>query len=330
MTMGPGSSRREFLRNSVLAAATVTTMNPITQAEPPGPTSRSAYTVACRDVHLRQAGSPGTWAAMKAVGVEGIEVLVEPDGRCPYLFGGRAPYTIADGGGISRLRDELKSEGVAITAFCLMNRLDERPDEEASWVARTARAAAELGVPAIRLDFVPRAIKDTEEFLRFSIRMGRRIVEATGGLDVRFGVENHGTTTNRPEFSRRLFEGVGSPRFGLTLDTANFYWFGHPLSRLYEIYEEFAKLACHTHCKSIRFPPSEREKQRPMGWEYDRYCCPLHEGDIDFRRVVQILRKGGYSGDLCIEDESLDRYPKDQVRSVLQREAAHLREVSRT
>ena len=120
-----------------------------------------------------------------------------------------------------------------------------------------------------------------------------------------FAVENHGTTTNDPVFLNALFEKVGSKRLGLTLDTGNFYWFGHPLSKVYELYETFAPRVFHTHCKSIRYPAAEREKQRPMGWKYDQYTCPLGEGDIDFARVAAILHKAGYHNDLCIEDESL-------------------------
>ena len=62
----------------------------------------------------------------------------------------------------------------------------------------------------------PHKIKGEEEYLRFSIETGRKIVESTKGLPVRFGVENHGTTTNRPEFTRKMLDGIGSKRFGLT------------------------------------------------------------------------------------------------------------------
>jgi len=125
-------------------------------------------------------------------------------------------------------------------------------------------------------------------------------------------------------------DGVGSDRFGVTIDTANFYWFGYPLSRLYEIYTEFAPHACHTHCKSIRYPADQREKQRPTGFEYGKYCCPVYEGDIDFRRVAAILYKAGYTGDLCVEDESLRHFPESQRCEVLRKEIAHLRAAARS
>ena len=57
--------------------------------------------------------------------------------------------------------------------------------------------------------------------------MMKQIIEATEATGVGLGIENHGKTTNNPEFTGPLFDRVGSDRLGLTLDTGNFYWFGH-------------------------------------------------------------------------------------------------------
>jgi len=68
-----------------------------------------------------------------------------------------------------------------------------------------------------------------------------------------------------------------------------------------------------------------REQQRPIGYEYGRYVCPIPDGDIDHRVVVGILRDAGYDGDLCIEDESLGKFAPDERWRVLQRDAEHLK-----
>ena len=102
----------------------------------------------------------------------------------------------------------------------------------------------------------------------------------------------YGTVTNEPSFLERLFDGVGSEHLGLTLDTGNFYWFGHPLDDVYRLYEKFAPRAFHTHIKSIAYPEERRNVRRPMGWEYGKYASPIHQGDIDFRRVIGILEGG--------------------------------------
>ncbi len=327
-------TRRQFLCESIATAGAATIMPACSQtmtarSEKTTCTARPAWVVACRDASLRGVNETDTAAAMAAVGVEGVELTVEMDGKCPMLFGGGKAYSIATPDGVKALRDALWPHGRKVSAFCLHNAFDQRREEELDLVARTSRTAAELGVPAIRLDVVPRKIKDRDEFLRFAVDIARKILDATKDLPVRFGVENHGGTTNRPEFLRAMFDAVGDKRFGLTLDTGNFYWFGHPLSKLYDIYAEFAPWACHTHCKSIRYPEAEREKQRAMGWEYEKYFCPIDEGDIDFGRVARILRQADYRGDLCIENESLHKVPKEQHRDILRREADLLRKIAR-
>jgi sugar phosphate isomerase/epimerase len=206
------------------------------------------------------------------------------------------------------------------------NRFDERPDFEIEWTARTARAAEALGAPAVRIDVVARKLQSAE-LLEFIVPVLKKIVAATEDTGVRLAIENHGGTTNDPRFLRPLFERVGSDRLGLTLDTGNFYWFGHPLSKLYELYAEFAPRVFHTHCKSINYPADQREKQRPMGWEYGKYTCAIHKGDIDFRRVVAILRKGGYTNDLCIENESLASLPEAERAKTLAEEIRYLKEL---
>ena len=47
---------------------------------------------------------------------------------------------------------------------------------------------------------------------------------------------------------------VADERFGLTLDAANFYWAGYPLSRIYELVEQFVPRTRHVHCKNIDYP----------------------------------------------------------------------------
>jgi sugar phosphate isomerase/epimerase len=88
---------------------------------------------------------------------------------------------------------------------------------------------------------------------------------------------------------------------------------------------ELAGSVKHTHIKNIAYPPELREQQRPIGYEYGRYVCPIPDGDIDHRVVVGILRDAGYDGDLCIEDESLGKFSPDERRKVLQRDAEHLK-----
>src|SRR5438067_1992868 len=79
-------------------------------------------------------------------------------------------------------------------------------------------------------------------------------------------------------------QAVDSPRVGLTLDVGNLYWYGHPLSELYRLYERFGPFVKHTHVKNIAYPAELQEQQREIGYKYGQYSAPLDEGDIDLRR----------------------------------------------
>ncbi|MFM7320175.1 MAG: sugar phosphate isomerase/epimerase family protein [Armatimonadota bacterium] len=201
------------------------------------------------------------------------------------------------------------------------------PSGERDWVVGAAEAAATLGVPALRIDAMMTGERDlplAERQERFAAAM-RDIVERTSGLPVVFGIENHGIQGNDPEFLEGLMDRVGSTRIGMTLDTGNFYWAGHPLEDVYRILARLAPRTVHTHVKNIAYPAEVRQARREAGWEYGRYVCPIPDGDIDHARVVALLAHAGYTGDLCIEDESLDRFPVAVRVEHVRAAAEHLR-----
>ena len=268
---------------------------------------------------------PDCWSALQAAGAEGVEVQVAEDLTLPGLFHPTTKYTVATTAGIEQLAADAKAAGQRITAFCTFNRFDERPKTEIKWCTQVAHVAQALGVPAVRIDVVPARLARAD-FLKLAAAALKKVMTLSESTGVVFAIENHGDTTNDPAFLNALFDGVGSDRLGLTLDTGNFYWYGHPLSKVYELYEAFAPRVFHTHCKSIRFPAEERDKQRPIGWKYAEYTCPIDQGDLDFARIVAILRKAGYHNDLCVEDESLGKLAGgDEVTKTLVNETRLLK-----
>lgn len=290
----------------------------------------AGWPVACRDAHLKETGQPDCWAALRFLGIGGLEVDVKEDMSCPAMHHPERKYSLASDEGVRQFADDLAAAGASVTAFCMHNHLDERLEEEVAWTAKIVAAAERLKVGVIRIDVVPRKVP-VGDFLPFAIGACKRLCEVASGTAVRFGVENHGKITNDPAFLDRLFDGVGSERLGLTFDAMNFYWFGHPLDELYAIYEKFAPRAFHTHCKNLRYPEDKRNIRREMGWGYKDYAAPVYDGDIDYRRVAAILRKAGYRGDLCLENECLKlrKIPEAEQPGVLRREIALLKEIAR-
>ncbi len=315
--------RRHFIKASASVAALA--------ALQPGSGIKAAeklqWPVGCRDLHLKVAGKADSWSCMQALGAECTEVDVALDLSCPNLFHPQRKYALATPEALKVIKEELAASGRRISAFMMSNRFDERLEQELECARRLSQAAQELGVDAIRIDVVPRKLKG-DDFLPFAIDACKRLCQTAEGTSVRFGVENHSRVANDPAFLEKLFDGVGSDKLGLTLDTANFYWWGHPLESLYGIYRQFAPRVIHTHCKNIHYPADKQNVRRAMGWEYEKYNCPINEGDIDFKRVVAILREAGYRGDLCVEDESLGKFPENERAAILKKEISLLRSVA--
>jgi sugar phosphate isomerase/epimerase len=291
-----------------------------------GVEEKEKWLVGCRDTHLSVAGKADSWSCMKALGAEGTEVQVATDLSCPNLFHPRGKYTLATDDGVKQLKDDLAASGCKISAFLMANRFDEQLEAEIDCTRKLMKVAGQLGVKTIRIDVVPRKLAP-DKFLPFAITACKKMCEQSQ-WPIRYGVENHGQITNNPDFLDRLFDGVGSSSLGFTLDCANFYWWGHPLKDLYGIYERMSTRVVHTHCKSIHYPEDKRNVRREMGWEYDKYNCPIFEGDIDFRRIVKILRAADYCGDLCVEDESLGKYPEGERAGVMTKEIAMLKKLA--
>jgi sugar phosphate isomerase/epimerase len=318
-------SRRDFIRASASLAVTrgiLGSPSPARSAQKP-----PCCTVACRDGHLKVTGKPDSWSALKELGATGVEVLVNERLQCTGLYHPEKTYSLATTNSISALRADLEANGMIVTAFCMNNRLDERLELELAWASRLVAAATQLDVPAIRIDLVPRTIK-SENFLPFAIKACRQLCDLADATPVRYGIENHGHWSNKPEILEKLFDAVGSTHLGLTLDAMNFYWFGHPLKDLYDICAKFAPRTVHTHCKNLRYPDDKKNAPRPVGWEYDQHAAPLYDGDLDYQRIVQILRRANYTGDLCLENECLSRFPKEQHPAILKQEVALLRKLA--
>lgn len=265
-------------RRSVLAAAPIGLAAFARRAAAADP----SLPAGCRDAMLKQLGAPDCWSAAKSVGAEVIEVTVDDKFELPLLSHPQQPYSVATPEEIARLSGDLKAAGRKISAFCVASRFEQRPDFECDFGAKLARIAQQMGIRAIRIDVVSYKTPPLE-FLDGAVAAVKKLMAATEGIDdVRFGVENHGPCGNDPAFLLPLLDRVGSKRFGVTLDTGNFYWFGHPLSKVYELIETVAPRVVHTHCKNIAYPADQREVRRKMGWEYAKYEAPVDKGDIDF------------------------------------------------
>jgi sugar phosphate isomerase/epimerase len=281
--------------------------------------------VAVRDVSLKHANIE----CLKVVGELGIgavDLLVDRTLTTERFFDAAGEsYDLASGEGLARFKADISAAGISVCGVELGT--DFAADDlaaEVRWMVDACALADDLGAPVVRIDpWLREGKMDTDAFLSRMAGAVRDAIGATDGIDL--GVENHGRHGNQPEFMEKLLAEVDSDRFGLTLDTGNFYWAGHPLDEVYEIMARLAPAAKYTHVKNISYPAETRQQQREVGWEYLKYVAPIPDGDIDHSRVVAILSEAGYDRALVIEDESHVSRNAEEFAQVLKRGVAHLR-----
>jgi sugar phosphate isomerase/epimerase len=288
--------------------------------------------VSVRDAMVRDAmaGTSGsTIDGLRDLGVSAVELDLQPDGSLPILLAGEsAPFSIATDLELGTVRDLLTASQVRVSALLLATDFaSPDPSAHIDWTLRAIAAAEALGALAVRIDVTHWApgLSMAQIRERFVERVSR-ILDQTPNSPVDLAIENHGKISNDPQFLDEVFAAQPNKRLGLTLDTGNFYWYGFPLGELYDLIERFAPRARHTHIKSINYPPELANQRRPMGFEYGKYCSPLDEGNLDLPRIVGLLKAGGYRRGLCIENESLGKYPADQRMNILRRDVAAVRE----
>ena len=282
--------------------------------------------------HIVLCGWPSLKEGLTALGIDAVEMEFRPD-RTVFAIDpkpGAERFQLDEAQGLEAFRRQLTDNNVQVCAFLMSNNFaSDDLDGEIAWTVAAIKAADELGVPAVRIDAHMHGEGEGEVARNigiFTAAMGR-ILKATPDSNVDMGIENHGYQGNRPDFLDAVLGSVGSPRLGLTIDTGNFYWFGHPLSRVYEIIEHFAPVCKHTHAKNISYPPEMRETQREVGWQYGEHVTTLWEGDVDHKRVADILKAGGYDRSLCLEDEALGRWQGDERRAVIKRDVEYMKAV---
>jgi sugar phosphate isomerase/epimerase len=286
------------------------------------------YISVCSGI-VTHAGYATLGEGLKDLGLQAVELRYDRD-RTVASLDKPEPSPLDSPDALKRYEEQLANHGVRPSALLLGTDFNQADvDGEVAWVVSAVRAAEALGLKAIRVDSAMTGQRELplDERVDLYAKGIRRVLQETDGSPVALGVENHGFQGNDPNWLEMLFAKVGNARFGMTIDTGNFYWAGHPLDRVYEIMEHLAPRCKHTHCKNIKYPVELRNQQRELGWKYGEYVAPLYEGDIDHHRVARILKNGGYDGDLCIEDESLGHYQGAERQAVLRGDVEHFREV---
>ncbi len=265
--------------------------------------------VGIRDVTLFQAGYDSLREGLKALGPVAVEVALTRDLRLPApddsLETAISAASTAQARQVAAAYAESDLRPCAL--FVANNFNGPDPTAEVAHVAAAVGVAEALGVPVVRLDGAMSGPDRLSRRRRAALYVHalERVLEVTPTAAVVLAIENHGRQGNDSAWLHAVLDDLPPPRVGLTLDPANLYWAGYPLSQVYALLEELAVRVAHVHVKNLTYPAALRERHRPVGWEYDRCVCPIPEGDLDFAKVAGLLKAAGYRGALVIEDESL-------------------------
>jgi len=283
--------------------------------------------VAIRDFTVRWVGYKNVLDGLKDLGLGGFELYVDRSLKgAEYEDMGQMVslgFDLSTEEKRRMLLEDLKSRKLVVCALLVENdfgKEDVKPEIE--WIVDACRVAPTIEAKVVRINSVmnPKVGVPEDDYVKRTISCIKEVLKRTNGLGVSLAMENHGVLGNKREFIKAVLDGVSSERMGLTLDTGNFYWYGYPLKKVYEIIDTFAENVKHTHVKNLSFPQNRREAMRVPGEDWPKSAAPIYQGDIDHKKVVNILKKVGYDGDLTVEDESLGNFPAEERLGILKKD----------
>jgi len=290
------------------------------------------WDVGIRDGYLRGLGCADVWSAADAIGVTQIEASVSKKLALPDLFeGSDAPYSLATPEDVQALKAKLAEKKKSIFAFMQGFNFDQnRPEDEfVECIARIADAAKALGVPVIMVPMPGGKGMTDEAFMERGKALLGKLVPIAERTGVHIALENLQLFWNRVEVLEPVMKSLPTEKVGLTHDVTNMYWYGHPLDRIYGMTETIAPyVRRYCHAKNNKFPDDKKNVQRtPPGWGYGEYATSIREGDIDFRRILDMYARAGWRGVVTIEDDSLGKHDAAGKKAVLVDDVKFLREI---
>jgi len=176
-----------------------------------------------------------------------------------------------------------------------------RPDYHGEYLKLAIRFAAECGAPVVNTDEGLKApwTTEAEDFvlMRYTLREASFVAERRG---VKIGLECHAQYSRTPDGLDRIWGLVDSPAIGINLDTGNAYLAGQdPYSWLERVVDRLV----HLHAKDITVEHSEAERGKVAGTPVG---CACGDGVIDWKRVIEIVRKCPRDIVMSVECGSID------------------------
>ena len=171
-----------------------------------------------------------------------------------------------------------------------------RPEISVPYLTKAIRFASDLGVSVLNTDEGVRpewvTLDDAFQIMKYTLTTVLRWAERYG---VRIAIEPHQSITKTTDGLLRVATLVPSPMLKINYDTGN-AWLGG--EDPYEGLKACLPLVVHVHAKDISIQQSDAERGQVTGTPVG---CACGDGVIDWTRVVDILKGGGYDGVLSVE-----------------------------
>ena len=258
------------------------------------------------------------WAARQ--GFRALEVSAWPSVDERPFTAAHIDVTTLDEQGAAEIRATFDELGLVISSLAYYeNNLDADPavrERVNAHVRACIDAAALLGVPTVGT-FVGRDVtRSVRDNLREAERVLPPLVEHATGRGVRLVVENCPMEGWHPDaypanlaYSPELWEWMFALGLWLNYDPSHLVGLGiDPVTAL----RRYVGHVAHVQAKDVEVLPGlidrygffgkTREREDPWDHSWWRFRMP-GLGDVDWRRIVDVLYEGGYDGVVSIEHE---------------------------
>ncbi len=241
--------------------------------------------------------------------------MVEMGAECTELSGqpGVHPDVTWAAEDYPKVKKLLRGSGLVATSLGSYNdfaQLDAAALEaQVTQLVGYCRRAADLGIPVVRtFGGHAKPAHTLDEFRKSIVRGFAETLKRTEKLGVVIAIENHGLLTNDGDFMLWLLQEVGSPRLGITLDTGNFAWAGHPPATVQRFFDTLLPHIFSVHIKD-------------GVWKDGRFeFVPAGQGQLNLAKLLSDLAARSYQGGVVSEFEGAGDYTAGTRQSV-----AHLR-----
>jgi len=197
-----------------------------------------------------------------------------------------------------------------------------RPEISVPYLEKAIRFAAAIAAPVVNTDegirpsWLP--LDEAWHVMQYTLTKVLQVAERHG---VHVGIEPHQSISSTTGGLLRIATLVDSQWLSINYDTGNAYLAGEdPYGGLQDVLD----FLVHVHAKDIAIEHADAERGKVTGTPVG---CACGDGVIDWSRVVQILREGGFNGVLSVECGTVDQARRSlaHLTSVLAQEAIHAR-----